>query len=563
LTLITVSLVDAVHPLGMATMTELESIGLLEFIQSKGLLLSAFQREYNDVTKDIEKTSAEICAKEREYDNLFGELYSLRDQLQISDKYINEVKSSKTSVQLTVEQMNIHKNVLNQQELQNKQEIDVHRHRFDDIKSLLSSGFEWLPEQIEEKNNFEKERDFLQSKYENKMLSVITIRNDNEVLYNHVKHLEEMILKVESGTDVIDEKLKDINKKTKAQHKQRENLEKTIFSKRDEMKVVEDEILERRKQIKFEEKSLHELEINLKEIRTRMEDSISEYNKLFHTLESHSSDLEKQKNLLKKFQDEVKEKNEYNNLKIEELEYYEKECKKFISLREVALKKIKETDQEKHATEDIRDNLMKDIQAYQGLELNTVSKERDIHENSVSTYRKQVDLIHKKISMNEKSNSSIDDLMDFHDGVIKTMKIDASTYEANAKQFEKMVNQLTIDKEKYDMETEMLSKDYYTSLEELKLQDVQIFELQKKISDDTTTLRHKQNTYESIRSDRNLFSKQLIDSQDNINTLKKTFKVINYSIEQLKDEISIKDHTIVKEHFLHHAGQLNVNVMQS
>lgn len=65
--------------------------------------------------------------------------------------------------------------------------------------------------------------------------------------------------------------------------------------------------------------------------------------------------------------------------------------------------------------------------------------------------------------------------------------------------------------------------------------------------------RHKQNTFESIRSDRNLFSKQLLELQGQINELKQTFRSINYSIEQLKDEISSKDHSIVKDHFLHHA----------
>lgn len=538
----------------MATMEELQKMGLAEFIRSKGHILSAFQREYHDVEKEIEKTSSEISTKEREYDNLYGELYSLRDQLQISEKYINEVKSSKTTVQITVEQMNIHKNIIMEQEQKNKQEIEVYRNRFEDIKALLASGFEWSPEQIEMKNNLEKERDFLQSKYENKMLSVLTLRNDNEVLFNHVKNLEEMILKVEKDTEAAEDKLRDINKKTRAQHKQRELLEKSIFCKRDEMKVIEDEILERKKLLKFEEKSLHELELNLKEIRQRMEDSINEYNKLFHTLECSSMDLERQKVLLSKLEEEVNERIAYNALKKEEYEYYDKECKKLVALREVAMKKIKETEQEKRNVEDLRDNLLKDIQMYETVELKSIIKERDSRDKTVACYRKQIELINKKLLSNDKSNASIDDLIEFHAGSIKAIKIDASIHEATAKQYEKAINQLTSEKEKYEGEIETLSKEYYTSLEELKLQDVQIYELQKKIADDTTKLRHKQNTYESIRSDRNLFSKQLIDSQDNINSLKKTFKVINYSIEQLKDEISIKDHSIVKEHFLHHAG---------
>jgi chromosome segregation ATPase len=78
-------------------------------------------------------------------------------------------------------------------------------------------------------------------------------------------------------------------------------------------------------------------------------------------------------------------------------------------------------------------------------------------------------------------------------------------------------------------------------------------ELQKKMTEDQAKLKHKQNLYEAVRSDRNLYSKQLVDSQEEINTLRRKFRGMNHLIDQLKDEISIKDHAIVKEHFMHHS----------
>lgn len=94
---------------------------------------------------------------------------------------------------------------------------------------------------------------------------------------------------------------------------------------------------------------------------------------------------------------------------------------------------------------------------------------------------------------------------------------------------------------------------YYTSLEELKLQELQVGELQKKISEDAAKLKHKQNMYDTIRSDRNLYNKQLTDCQEEINALKRKFLGSNHFIEQLKEETSSKDNAIVKEHFMHHS----------
>ena len=54
-----------------------------------------------------------------------------------------------------------------------------------------------------------------------------------------------------------------------------------------------------------------------------------------------------------------------------------------------------------------------------------------------------------------------------------------------------------------------------------------------------------------MRSDRNLYSKNLIESQDEIAEMKRKFKIMTRQIEQLKEEIQAKDQALVKEHFEH------------
>jgi hypothetical protein len=115
------------------------------------------------------------------------------------------------------------------------------------------------------------------------------------------------------------------------------------------------------------------------------------------------------------------------------------------------------------------------------------------------------------------------------------------------------IRMVLLEKERYEHDVEVTNQQYYTALEELKLQELQIQELQKKITEDQAKLKYKQNLYEAVRSDRNLYSKQLSDAQDEIGHLKRKFRNINHRIEQLKDEVGLKDHAIVKEHFLHHS----------
>jgi len=53
--------------------------------------------------------------------------------------------------------------------------------------------------------------------------------------------------------------------------------------------------------------------------------------------------------------------------------------------------------------------------------------------------------------------------------------------------------------------------------------------------------------YEAVRSDRNLYSKNLIEAQDEVAELKRKFKIASHQISQLKDEIDTKDQALSVE----------------
>ena len=51
------------------------------------------------------------------------------------------------------------------------------------------------------------------------------------------------------------------------------------------------------------------------------------------------------------------------------------------------------------------------------------------------------------------------------------------------------------------------------------MREMQIFDFKKKIAEAETKLKQQQNLYEAVRSDRNLYSKNLIESQVGRQTL--------------------------------------------
>lgn len=59
----------------------------------------------------------------------------------------------------------------------------------------------------------------------------------------------------------------------------------------------------------------------------------------------------------------------------------------------------------------------------------------------------------------------------------------------------------------------LLSVQVLSHMEDVKVREMQIFDYKKKIAEADTKLRQQQNLYEAVRSDRNLYSKNLIESQ--------------------------------------------------
>merc|ERR1712137_311939 len=86
-------------------------------------------------------------------------------------------------------------------------------------------------------------------------------------------------------------------------------------------------------------------------------------------------------------------------------------------------------------------------------------------------------------------------------------------------------------------------------LETIKLKEMEVVELQKNIQEEKNKLKLQQNLYEQVRSDRNLFSKQQVQSEDEIAEMKRKFKIMTHQIDQLKEEIQTKDAALINEHF--------------
>jgi hypothetical protein len=143
------------------------------------------------------------------------------------------------------------------------------------------------------------------------------------------------------------------------------------------------------------------------------------------------------------------------------------------------------------------------------------------------------------------------DLVVMEQRKVKALEDDIHVYAQEAAKQRKLIYQLEKERERLGSDAAEVEQKYQKVVEEVKLKEMQITDMGKKVTESEQKLKQQQQLYEAVRSDRNLYSKNLIESQDEIAEMKRKFKIMSHQIEQLKEEITAKDHALVKEHFDH------------
>ncbi|CAE7533607.1 CFAP58, partial [Symbiodinium microadriaticum] len=393
----------------------------------------------------------------------------------------------------------------------------------------------WTAAQDEERQTLEKERDFLSKKLENKHNVVTSIRQDVERCYDLIQSLEVETGQISAEIGDIESEMTGLRSRCDDSAVLCKELENKVKTMQQDGIQADIDYQNRHVLLKNEEKTLVMLEISLKHLKSKMDSYIAEYDGLYMTTQNLTNELEKQKTQNTACAAEIAQRKEYIAGRLEEIAVADK------------------VDGLKATYDAKREKLQKELDQSRDQDLKLIRKENESLSKQRSALNSELEVLKKKSLSADKAQKVVQGLVIVNQNSLRNLTLEKKLLMEEVAVQYRQIQLLLQEKEKHEHDTEITNQEYYTALEELKLQELQVRELQKKISDDQAKLKHKQNLYEAVRADRNLYSKQLIDSQDEISALKRKFRLTNHQIDQIKEEISSKDHAIVKEHFHHHS----------
>eukprot|EP00955_Chlamydomonas_euryale_P009494 101406-Chlamydomonas_euryale.AAC.4 len=357
-------------------------------------------------------------------------------------------------------------------------------------------------------------------------------------------------LTLETDTQSLKDNISEKKMEAEREARKKEKMEKEMKELRAALDARQGDVKMKQQQIQATEEHVARLEQMVRDSRITTDKAQKEYNQLNEKVQKLHHDLEEQIHTNTQLLAENSQKQVELKVKEDEIAQIKAEAMRVNKLREQTAKKIKQLEDQRSEVENERDALKLEISSLEH-DLELKAKDMEHEKKKFDELVRERDILSKLRSQAEGATQKQLDLIKINENTKRNLEQEIQGYRMESQKQSKQIWQLEKEREKYSVEASDAAGKYMQALEEVKLREMAIIDLQKRISEGEGRLKQQQNLYEAVRADRNLYSKNLIEAQDEIQEMKRKFKIMQHQIEQLKEEISAKDLALVKEHFDH------------
>uniref|UniRef100_A0A8C5WWS3 Cilia and flagella associated protein 58 n=1 Tax=Laticauda laticaudata TaxID=8630 RepID=A0A8C5WWS3_LATLA len=410
--------------------------------------------------------------------------------------------------------------------------------------SGLSLGQEHnLRELLKFKEEVTKERDQL-------LAEVVKLRDSVANMSDQQQEAEKTKLEAESTIAQLHQEIQMRQNEASRETRKKEKMERELKQLQNELELKIADIKTMQQGLNKSKEELLKCEQQLKEQKIlneratkELEQSTARNTKLQLENEQHSLAIEQ-------LMQENQQKTTELRTREDEVSQMRQEIGKLTKMREVMQRKLRVVEENKTQAECERDTLKNQIAGLEK-ELEAAKKQAEVDKKAIDELVRERDILNKNLLKAASVTQKQMNLVKLHEQSKKNLEEEIQNYKDEAQKQRKIIFQLEKERDRYINEASDLTQKVLHHMEDIKLREMQIFDYKKKIAESETKLKQQQNLYEAVRSDRNLYSKNLIEAQDEINEMRKKLKIMTHQVDQLKEEISVKEAALVKVHLDH------------
>eukprot|EP01006_Ploeotia_vitrea_P054260 TRINITY_DN67868_c2_g2_i1.p1 TRINITY_DN67868_c2_g2~~TRINITY_DN67868_c2_g2_i1.p1 ORF type:complete len:887 (+),score=163.54 TRINITY_DN67868_c2_g2_i1:147-2807(+) len=552
----------------MASSSTTEKKGILEEIGVSTVALESLERDFQEVLKEL--AADESLERFRlEYEKLHRALKKSHESEKKLIKKCQELNAEivanaakvQTALKLSQEDQNtivslkkeIEKawkmvDAAHDKEGRAKDTIQQLKKEIANLSQLVEQGAGLTVGQENTVNELIKVKDELTKERDTLLTQIVGLREEIKGQMEKNKKLDGEITLANESVDKLQEKVTTMTRKYDTEVKKRERNDRELKELNLVLQHRQQDIKQKTILIQQGLETIAKLEHRLKEETARTDRAIKDYDQLQQRLQQNQMSLEEEiatNSTLVALNTQGKAE---LNLKEYEIQQLKQQEQKHIKHQENQLKQIKRLQNEKEEIQKSVDALKADIVGNER-EIEGMHKEREGDKKALEDIQRERDILNKNFLKSQTEKRRQEDDSKVIERKKKNLEQEVVAHRSAAQNQRKLIYQLEKDREKYAAQASEATSKYYQALEEVKIRQMTITDLQKQISESEAKLKQQQNLYEAVRSDRNLYSKNLIEAHDEINEMKRKFKIMNHQIDQLKEEIATKEKALVEEHF--------------
>ncbi|NWI96542.1 CFA58 protein, partial [Pitta sordida] len=332
--------------------------------------------------------------------------------------------------------------------------------------------------------------------------------------------------------------------------RRKEKMENELTDLLAEIDKKQSEIQNLQQQIERNKEEQLKMEHNLKEQKTLNEKASKELEQL--KMKNHKLMEENRKHnvMFDEVMKDVSQKTTQLKDREDEATHLRLELSKLNKIREVIQNKLHAVEEQKVDAEHEKDMLKNQITKLER-ELETARKQAEIDKRATDGLVRERDMLNQNLIKATNATQKQISLVKLHEQSKQNLEAEIQNYKIEAQKQRKVIYQLEKERDNFISETSELKEKVLHHMKDLEVHQIQICDYEKEIQMNVIKLTQQQNLCETLKTERSLYNKQLIEAKDEIADMKMKLKSATHQVDQLKEELKTKDGALEKAHLDH------------
>ncbi|NXC00181.1 CFA58 protein, partial [Orthonyx spaldingii] len=385
-----------------------------------------------------------------------------------------------------------------------------------------------------------EERDQLLSEVVKLRQSLTEITEQQQETEKAKNEAEQSVLQLQQDIQLRQsEELREARKKEKVET-ELNNLLAEMDNKQAEVQKLEQQI-EKNKEEQLQ------IENNLREQKTLNEKAGKELEQLKMKTQKLTRESEQQTAMIEDVMKDIGQKTVQLKEAEDEAAQLRLEVSKLSKMREVLQSKLRSAEEQKVDAEHEKSMLKNQIMRLEK-ELETAKKQAEIDKRTIDGLVRERDILNQSLIKATNATQKQIHLVKLHEQSKQNLEAEIQNYKTEAQKQRKIIYQLEKERESLIKETSELKEKVLHHMKDLEINQVQMCDYEKEIQVQMIKLKQQQNLCETLRTERTLYSKNLIEAKDEIAEMKMKLKAATRQVDQLKEELKEKDAALEKAH---------------